>query len=409
MLEAMHNPRVLTISTLYPSDFDPVYGIFIHRSVQTIRSRGIPSLVVSPVPYAPKILAYTSRWNKWVRIKNSGHFEGVPTLRPAYVEIPVPFFWPFHGISMASRLLPFLIKLKKSFDFNIIHSHTVTPDGLAGAILGKFFGLPTICSIRGCDINNYPFRSKIYYRFSRYVLENTNILLANNQVILEKARAIARNEIRTACIYNGVDKSLFFPVLEKGPLRRNLSLPRDKVLIVFIGGFMAAKGVSELVHAYGSLNRCEAETHLILIGDGPLLPEIKSRLAQDGLIQNVTITGRITQKLAADYLRSSDIFVLPSHTEGMPNALLEAMACGLAAIITPVGGVEEIVQDGQNGQLVPVGDVAQLRDTMLALTSNETLRSKMGQKALETTADRFSWTTNAVQHESLYRCLADCH
>lgn len=402
----MHIPRVLVISHMYPSHADPVDGIFIHRGVRALVERGnVEVMVVSSVPWAPRVLWGRPQWKKWADIQKTTSIDEVTTVRPAHVEIPFKHFWPYRGVSMALRLLPKLVALRQEFPFNIIHTHTVTPDGLTGIILGKWFQTPTVCSIRGSDVNSYPFRSKRYYAFSRRVLQKTDIVLANNRPILEKAGAIAGRDIRCRCIYNGIDQSLFFPEPDKRSLRVELGFPKDCTLIIFIGDFITSKGVLELCDAFIRLSCKERNVHLLMVGAGPLRPEVEARFGQAESQDSVTFTGRVPQKIAAALLRAADIFVLPSHSEGMPNALIEAMACGVASVVTPVGGVIEVVENGVNGLLIPVGNPERLRSAITQLLVDTKLRTTISRLSIIKIGNRFSWTRHAIEHKLLYQEL----
>jgi teichuronic acid biosynthesis glycosyltransferase TuaC len=399
-------PRVLIISHMYPSAADPVTGIFIHRAVQALRDTdNVECKVVSPVPWAPRIIRGRLRRRKWAEIQQSKRFEGIPTCRPAVFEVPHPFFWPYRGLSMAIRLVPVLAAIRKRFPFNIIHSHTVTPDGLAGMLLGTWFKTPTVCTIRGSDINSYPFRSRRYYDFSRRVLTGTNVILANNRTILDKARRIASKEIDARCIYNGVDRSLFFPEADKRNLRLQLNLPVDQVLLIFIGNCIKSKGLPELSEAFLGLAMKHTNSHLIVVGDGPLRAPFEAESVDAGLRDRLTFTGRIDQRRTAEYMRAADIFVLPSHEEGMPNALLEAMACGVAPIVTPVGGVIEILKDGANGILVSLERPDRLVDAMANLSSNREFMRNIAITARTHAHSMFSWDTHAHETVAIYRSL----
>ena len=398
----MRRPRVLVISSLYPSERDPVYGIFIHRAVQALKSRGVDMRVVSPVPWSPRVLSFNPAWGKWADIVKSTDFEGVKIHRPAHLEIPVSIFRSLRGTSMSARLYPYLKKIKKKFDFNIIHSHNVTPDGFAGSVLGKLFHVRTVCSIRGSDINSYPHSSRILHWMTRYALKNTDAIVANNEIILQKAESIAKQKLSTSCIYNGVDRRLFNTNLKKKDVRLKHGLPVSGILVVFVGNCLKSKGFAELTEAFKLIGKRSKNIQLLVVGDGPMLPVARAMFEKEGLGGQVIYTGRVPQHEAAEYLLASDIFVLPSHNEGMPNAMLEAMTCGLPCVVTPVGGVSEIVEHEKNALIIPVGDVAKLVDAIESLVCNEDKRKKMGFEARKNMTKTFSWENCALEHGKLY-------
>ena len=139
----------------------------------------------------------------------------------------------------------------------------------------------------------------------------------------------------------------------------------------------------------------------MLVGDGPLRRELEARSASSPLAGQVTFAGETAD--VALYLRAADLFVLPSRAEGMSNAVLEAMACGIPVVATDVGGNREIVgADGVSGRLVPSGDPVALAEAIGTLVGKPALRQELGSAAHGIVRERFDIQRVATQYLSMY-------
>jgi glycosyltransferase involved in cell wall biosynthesis len=315
---------------------------------------------------------------------------------------------PWHvlgGLGMAWSLRGALRRIHRTFPFDLIHAHTLTPDGWAACLTGPRFGVPVVCSIRGSDLNLYPQESRVAHRATRYVLRNCNAIVAVSGALAERAREFCPHGAAPRVIYNGVNTDCFARPTDRDALRATLGLPRDKRIVLFVGQCAADKGVPELVEVFSRLRADDPGLHLVLVGNGELLDSVRAqgraRFGSEGL----TAPGQVPHERVAAYCRASDVFVFPSHAEGMPNALLEAMACGLPCVATRVGGIPEAVEDGVSGLLVPAKDPKALHRALGALLSDPEACARLGNAAAQKIASCFSWTHNAEMQLALYRHL----
>jgi glycosyltransferase involved in cell wall biosynthesis len=151
----------------------------------------------------------------------------------------------------------------------------------------------------------------------------------------------------------------------------------QSVSVVALGRLGRNKGTFDLIHATQILKARHPDVELLLAGDGEL--SVAEKLANDlGLAKNVKILGWVDESARASLLESASVFVLPSYSEGLPMSMLEAMATGLPVVVTPVGGITDVVRDGVEGFIVAPGDLQNLADRIDALLSDSDLRSRMG-------------------------------
>lgn len=209
-------------------------------------------------------------------------------------------------------------------------------------------------------------------------------------------------------IYNGVDTVKFSPATHKpqGVLPDHF-MGNEKIVICTVGRIQAVKDQQTLLRAFsGFLKKYPAyqsKVNLVIVGDGPLLKDLKQLAAALGVSDHVWFPGSLDS--VAVILQASDIFVLPSLAEGVSNTILEAMATGLPVIATRVGGNVELVTDGLNGRLFSPGDVDGLMELLAGYIMKVDELKKHGQAARETALERFSLTAMISNYQKIYE---DC-
>jgi glycosyltransferase involved in cell wall biosynthesis len=168
-------------------------------------------------------------------------------------------------------------------------------------------------------------------------------------------------------------------------------------LVLFAGRLVEAKGVRELLTAWGAIAREDSTARLAFVGSGALHEELARGAASMGFGDRVLLPGVQPLERVAAWMQACDVFCLPSHTEGYPNVLVEALACGRPVVATPVGGAVEIVDDS-NGILTPVGDVQRLTSALQVALSRTWKEADL--------AARFSRSWNDVARETFQICTS---
>ena len=159
--------------------------------------------------------------------------------------------------------------------------------------------------------------------------------------------------------------------------------------IGFVGRLIANKGPQYLIEAAPALLTTCPHAEIVIVGDGPMKPALEARAQTLGIQDKVTFLG--ARRDVADVLRGCDVFVRPSLMEGMPLTVLEAMACGVPVIATPVGGTPEVVEHEYTGLLVPPTDVGELGIALIRLASSPELRQRLGEAGRRLVERDFSW------------------
>lgn len=202
--------------------------------------------------------------------------------------------------------------------------------------------------------------------------------------------------IRLTVIHNGVVS------IENEPRQTNDEIVR----IVFVGTLKQTKGIDDLIQAVAELpERMRAGLEVRLIGPDPdrRAADVAGRITRLRLQQTIVMTGALSPEQVREELRRASIFVLPSYAEGLPNALLEAMACGLPCVTSSVGAVSELITNGSQGILIRPGDTKALTDALRRLIEQPVLRRRLGQSAQLRASRDFSQDKVSLSLAALYR------
>jgi glycosyltransferase involved in cell wall biosynthesis len=208
---------------------------------------------------------------------------------------------------------------------------------------------------------------------------------------------------RVFTIRNGVDLGRFARSGDKKALCSDLGLPASSTLVVTVGRLVEPKGHRYLIDSAGPVLSRFPEVHFLLIGDGELRAELEGKAARLGLSGHVHFLG--SRNEVAGLLAAADLFVLPSLWEGLPVALLEAMAAAKPVVATAVAGTDEAVITGQTGLVVPPADSQALAEAISQLLSQPAQAQAMGQAARQYVESNFDAEKSAAEHVGLYRHL----
>jgi len=242
------------------------------------------------------------------------------------------------------------------------------------------------------------------------LIRRADALVAISSEIRQQLLALGVDPTRIHSIPNGIDTNKFCPVVRdaKPDLRRRLSLPPDKAILIFTGRLAKTKGVLLLVELWREIVRDFDDVHLVFVGAGAnsfddCEQELKDYIREHRLEGRTTLTGGVDN--VHEYLQASDLFVFPTEHEGFSLALTEALACGLPALATRVGAAPEVVEDGRSGVLVPPKEPQAMREAMQWLLRHRDQWSAMGARARQAVEERYSLDVVAEAYIRLFEDL----
>jgi glycosyltransferase involved in cell wall biosynthesis len=305
--------------------------------------------------------------------------------------------------------IPALFALRHQYDVVLVSGFRVI--GLAAIIVTRLLGKPCLLKadsngemsgefFRGglklAGLSSTAWLFTTFIRLRNKLLARANAFVAiSSQIAEEYARHGVGARSQIAFIPNCVDVNLFHPVAkaEKAALRQRLGLPPAGSLVVFTGRLVSYKGLPGLVRVWQRLASNRTDTTLVLVGSGSLdihncERQLREMVARADMEDRVLFCGDVGN--VHEYLQAADAFVFPSENEAFGVALIEAMACGLPVIATPVGGAKDLLVHGQNGLVVEPGDEQGLFCQLEALLADCALARRLGLTAAQTVQRRYS-------------------
>jgi len=317
--------------------------------------------------------------------------------------------------------LPILIKLRNQYDLIFVSGYRII--GLTAVLIGKLFGKRVILKADSQgEMSGEFFRSglrkfgasptsqffKLFLGFRNYILKKADAFSAISPEIASEwtSSGIPSNKIRL--IPNSVDTNRFIPIepAQKSLLREKLNLPQDATIAIYTGRLVSYKGLPLLLNVWNELQNKHENTMLVLAGTGGLdihncEKELREYVKTHGLEEDVLFTGAIQN--VAEYLQASDLFVFPTENDAFPSSVVEAMACALPVVATPVGAIKTIINDNVNGRLIQPGNSKQLFDALAVMVSSKELTSRLGQAGWQTVQDHYSAASATAKYISLFQ------
>lgn len=282
----------------------------------------------------------------------------------------------------------------QAFEPDIVHASLFLAN-LMAALVARDAGAPALVLSQRCSYEETLGPS--LRRLARWSHGRADHVIVNSRAAWKEEVDAGFPPARLATIANGVECS------GGGVTRAALGLPEGP-LVVAVGTLDAVKGHRHLLEAWPEVRRAIPSAQLVLVGDGPLREELPRRAAGLGLGDSVRFLG--FRSPARPFAAAADVFVLPSLTEGMPNAVLEAMCLGRAIVASRVGGVPELIQEGESGLLVPPGDARALSAAITALLGDAPRREALGQAAAARAHTRFSVQAMVEATEAVYDAVS---
>lgn len=340
--------RVLVFSSLYPNRAMPQLGLFVQRRADAIAQAGVEVRVVAPVPFAPAILP-VRRWRAWGAVPPGERVNGLRVTHPRYLHWPGPGMYA-QADNLYRSALRHLRALRREFEFDLIDAHYVYPDGVAAVRLAKALGVPCVVTARGSDINLLPTFAGVRRQIEP-ALQTADAVIGVSAALADRMLALGARPSTLHVVPNGVDRRMFH-FGEPEAARARLGLYSDEKMLLSVGNLNELKGHVLVVEAVARLRQKGVRCSYHIIGDGEERAHLQTQIRALGLQEQVVLHGAVPNERLRPWYQSATAFVLASSREGWPNVLNEALACGAPCVATRVGGVPEIVREGENGLMV---------------------------------------------------------
>jgi teichuronic acid biosynthesis glycosyltransferase TuaC len=390
--------KVLFISSMYHRPGQSYAGDNIHRQVRELRRAGVDVRVICPIPVLSPSTLHPRRGKalrRALRTARMADVDGVPVAYVPVVNLPLGRIPSGHAMALELQLTPRIRKLRSTFPFDVLHAVRLFPTAHVGVRIGHGLGVPVVVTAVGSDVHTHPTRNSGIRAGTVETITKADLVVSVSRALADGIEELARPRRPVEVVYLGVDSDTFSPGEPQGLLRENLGLPREGPGICYVGRLAFQKGLRELMEVFGGLIDQIPGVWLAVVGEGPMDEELRNHIRTAGWEGRVFMPGSLPHDEVRSWLNASDIFVLPSHNEGLPNVVLEAMSCERAVVATDVGGIGEAVEDGITGILVPPREVDHLKSALANLLENPGGRVEMGRRGRERVKARFSWGRSA--------------
>ncbi|WP_456406392.1 glycosyltransferase family 4 protein [Thiolapillus sp.] len=374
-------PRLLIITNLYPTPWDHHRGTFNFQQFNHL-AKHMEIRVIVPIS-----------WKE--RLQNLKHPAAPFSSHPLMGKAVYPLYWYIPGLFRGSYGASMQISLQlqcsrfiRDFSPDFLLSSWAYPEGTAGTRIARKLGIPAFVKVHGSDINIAAQQAPVQRHIEAWGNEVAGVVSVSVD-LKKKMQRMGIQESKIHVIYNGINHQRFHP-LPQTQARKALSLD-DSRIILYVGNLKKEKGCLDLLEAYIDLAHEQPDLKLYVAGTGAMSKAMMQRSQEAGMKNRIFLLGKVDHAALNHWYNAADLVCLPSYNEGVPNVLLEAMACGTPVVATRVGGIPEVVT-ADTGILVESGNVGELKAKL-----DTALKQQWNAEHIHQYTKKFSWNENIRQ------------
>lgn len=337
--------------------------------------------------------------------------EGKLLENASYGEFPLVEFpdlvreiSPWHDLKAYFALKKFFRENK----FDAVHTHS-SKAGIIGRLAARAAGIPVVVhTVHGQAFHPYQskLKNRLFIFLERFAAKYCDKIYAVAQAMIDQcvAAKVAPKE-KYMVVYSGMDTAAFAGAKRDEALRQKLGIPEDAFTVVTVARLFAQKGYEYVIPAAKKVLAVRPDVHFLFVGDGPMYDELTSELEKSGIRGNFHFAGLVPPGEVASYIAQADLLWHLSLHEGLPRAVVQALAVGIPAIGFALDGTPEVIIDGETGFLTAAEDVDLVAQRTLELTGDASLREQMGRTGKEKVLEQFDWHRMGDILEKEYRAL----
>jgi teichuronic acid biosynthesis glycosyltransferase TuaC len=387
--------RVLSLATLFPDVSRPNFGIFVEQSLRALaRQPGIELTVVAPRGIPPWPLSALARYAPLRALPAREAWHDLNVLRPIFALIPA-IGARTNPAAIARAVLRVVRPLHAERPFDVIDAQFFFPDGPAAQLIAHALRLPYSVKARGADISHWA-QAPATRATVRAAAQGAAGLLAVAETLKADMIAAGMPGGRISVHYTGVDAARFHPLL-RASARAALDLPADAPVMLTVGALIPRKQQALVIAA---LTHLPADTQYLIAGTGPDEVQLRALALDAGVAERVHLLGSVANAELPTLYAAADVMVLPSRSEGLANAWVEALACGTPLVLGDIPPAHEVIDADDAGRIAAPTATA-IADAVRAVLANPPDRSMLSAR----THSRFNWDRNGAELAAhLRRC-----
>lgn len=387
---------VLALSFLYPNQSDPDYGVFVRNRLRALH-RLCDVTVIAPIQWYP-VVSFFMELNAKSKVPFHTATDGFSVYHPRFATIPrflkfveaITFWFAVH------RTLH-LIPRERALELDVVEVHWTYPDVVAGYFVARARHKKFLVTIRGHEAF-YAKEWSVRRLLVAFFLRRADFVIALSEDLQREVVRLGVDWRKTAVVLNGVDSDTFSP-LDTMESRKQLGLSLSRRVIVSVGRVTEGKGHQHLVRMMAMLEK-DLNADLYIIGGTNAEDDFTSvlrKLISDYGLQSVHLVEKVDHARLPAWYSAADLFCLASKSEGCPNAVLEALACGTPVVATNVGSVSTFVKNGKNGLVVNPAELENFAEYV-----GSALRTSWDRHAIAQDMRTMDWMSCASNLQAIY-------
>jgi glycosyltransferase involved in cell wall biosynthesis len=380
---------ITIVSHMFPTPDNSISGIFVLQQAKALSQRGHDLTVISPVPYIPETLSKLLNKPSSTDIPKINSYGDIIVHYPRYWSLPRPETLPLVAYSFR-RTLRQHRHLFESAD--LINAHVALPGGFGSIPLAHSLNLPLVTTVHGVDLQHLIHRPIQKYQI-RHTFHSSDKIILNSKKLRQIYSENFEDMEKVDVVYNGLATET---ALKVQPNERT----EESFRIISVSNLVKEKGHAYALEAIANL---QFDFEYVIVGDGPLRTSLEEYASNLGIRDQVSFVGEVEHEAVFSYLKSADLFVLPSYEEAFGIAYLEAMACGIPVIACEGEGPADYITHRETGFLVPSKDPVAIETVIRELQDDPELRRHVSTRGQRTALNGFSWERNAKSVERIFR------
>ena len=407
--------KVIIISSCYPKYSNINLGIFVHQQVKALQNLGVECHVIQSINWFPPFGLHDLHpyWKKGYHQLKDGfsEYEGVTIHHPrVFRKMPSRFFSKHHWDVEGEAVASYIKKNEKLRNADILYAQFLIHEGYVGAIVKQRTGIPLVSIALGDDVHAWPEKNPGLIPFLKQTLYKSDLLLANSNALARDTEKWADRDhpVTVQTMYQGIDLVKFKPLGEpdlKAEIRLQFGLDEPKHYLLCVATPVALKGWLNLLDSIQHLKHKFIDWQLLIVApkrNAPDALDLEGEAEKRNIAGFVKYMGSVPHNKMPSLMQAVDAFVLPSHNEGLSNAVIEAMATGLPVIATDVGGHNEFISHRENGILIKPNNTNELIEALGKVVSTESYRSEIACNAREGAQLIGSYNDNAIKLKAAF-------